>query len=212
MTVALAPRPLIISDCDEVLLYMVAPFRTWLAQTQGVIFHMNGNDFANALRYEASNELVEMREVWRLLNLFFDTEMPSQTPIPGAVEAINQLAAHAQIVVLTNLQDHRADMRQAQLASHGIDVRVFTNQGPKGPAIRAILDEYQPSKAIFIDDLAQHIQSAAELTPEVTRLHLCGEPLLSPHITCAHIAGHAAARIDSWSAALPWLLTQITSP
>jgi hypothetical protein len=209
MTTTSSSRPLIISDCDEVLLYMVSPFRTWLAKTQGVIFSMNGNDFANALRYEASNELVDMRDVWRLLNLFFDTEMPSQTPIPGAVEAINQLASHAEIVVLTNLQDHRAETRKAQLAAHGIDVRVFTNQGPKGPAIRAILNEYQPSKAIFIDDLAQHIQSAAEITPEVTRLHLCGEPLLSPHIVCAHTSGHAAARIDNWPTALPWLLTQL---
>ena len=43
-------RPLIISDCDEVLLYMVSPFRDWLAETQGVEFRMEGNDFSQALR------------------------------------------------------------------------------------------------------------------------------------------------------------------
>ena len=49
-------RPLIISDCDEVLLYMVSPFRDWLAETQGVEFRMEGNDFAKALRWQESGE------------------------------------------------------------------------------------------------------------------------------------------------------------
>ena len=49
----------------------------------------------------------------------------------------------------------------------------------------------------------------AEIAPQVTRLHLCGEPLLAPHIACAHKAGHAHARIDDWASALPWLLERI---
>ena len=51
--------------------------------------------------------------------------------------------------------------------------------------------------------------SAAELVPELDRLHLCGEPTLAPHITCAFKAGHAHARIDTWDHALPWLLNRI---
>ena len=84
-----------------------------------------------------------------------------------------------------------------------------TNQGPKGPALQAILEEFAPSKAIFIDDLPQHHQSAAETVPGVSRLHLCGEPMIAPHIDCAHIAGHAHARIDRWEDALPWLLEEL---
>jgi hypothetical protein len=38
---------------------------------------------------------------------------------------------------------------------------------------------------------------------------LCGEPLLAPHIACAHKAGHAHARIDDWQTALPWLLERL---
>ena len=205
-------RPLIISDCDEVLLYMIAPFRDWLAEQHGVIFNMVGNDFVNALRYADSNEIVDKKETWRLLNLFFDNEMHRQSPIPGAVSSILQLADHADVVVLTNLLDHRQQIRTRQLADYGMPLRVFTNQGPKGPALKAILEEYQPSRAIFIDDLAQHHDSAAEVTPELTRLHLCGEPLLAPHIPCAHQAGHAHARIDDWASALPWLLARLNEP
>jgi hypothetical protein len=205
-------RPLVISDCDEVLLHMVAPFRDWLGEAHGIDFSMVGADFANALRYRASGELVEGPDAWRLLNLFFDGEMHRQRPIEGAVEAARRLADHADFVVLTNLPDHRQEARSRQLRAAGIEARVFTNQGPKGPAIAAILDEYRPSTAIFIDDLPQHHGSVSETAPHVARLHLCGEPLIAPHIACAFAAGHAHARIDRWESALPWLLERLEKP
>ena len=202
-------RPLVVCDCDEVLLHMVAPFRDWLAETQGVIFAMTSNNFGEAMRWEASGEPVEPAEIWRLLREFFETEMHRQTPIAGAVEAMERLAERADVVVLTNLLDAHRDSRQAQLDTHGIAARVFTNQGPKGPALQAIIDEYRPSHTWFVDDLPQHHQSARETVGDVTTLHLCGEPMLAPHIACAHEAGHADARIDSWAEALPWLLAQL---
>lgn len=201
-------RPLVISDCDEVLLHMVAPYKEWLAECHGIDFTMRDNDFGKAMRH-ADGRPVEPTEIWRLLNLFFDTEMYRQHPIAGAVEAINAMADHADVVILTNLGDDRREARTRQLADHGIHARVFTNTGPKGPALRAILDEYRPSRAIFIDDLPQHHASVFEVAPDVRRLHLCGEPLLAPHITCAHQAGHAHARIDAWAQALPWVMAHI---
>lgn len=202
-------RPLIISDCDEVLLHMIVPFGEWLEESQPVSFKLIGNDFSKAIRDKQSGEPVEPAEIWRLLNLFFDNEMHRQSPIAGAVGAINQLADRADVVILTNLADKHNESRREQLRAHGIDFPVFTNQGPKGPAIQAILDKYQPSRAVFIDDLAQHHGSAAEMVPHIDRLHLCGEPSLAPHITCGFQAGHAHARIDTWEHALPWLLSRI---
>lgn len=202
-------RPLVISDCDEVLLYMVAPFRDWLAAQHGVVFDMGRGEFGQAMKHQGIGEPIEQEEVWRLLNLFFDGEMHRQSPVVGALAAIAALREHADVVVLTNLLDHRQEARRRQLAEHGLDLRVFTNQGPKGPALQAILDEYRPSRAIFIDDLAQHHGSVAELAPEVGRLHLCAEPMLAPYIACAHKAGHAHARIDDWEKALPWLLDRL---
>ena len=35
-------KPLIITDCDEVLLHMVAPFRDWLGEAHGIDFSMEG--------------------------------------------------------------------------------------------------------------------------------------------------------------------------
>jgi len=204
-------RPLIISDCDEVLLYMVSHFKDWLEEGQGVNFNLVGNDFGESMRWQESGEVVEPADVWRFLRGFFDTEMGRQNPIPGAVEGINALGEHADVVILTNLTDRHRDMRAAQLANHGIHARVFTNQGPKGPALKAIMDEFNPSRAVFIDDLAQHHKSAADNVPHLRRLHLCGEPMLAGRIACAHKAGDAHARIDDWAEALPWLLGEVSN-
>ena len=202
-------RPLIISDCDEVLLHMVAHFRDWLSEETEYDFLMEGADFSTAMRHRATGEPAAQEDIWRNLGLFFDTQMDRQLPIAGAMEGINTLAEQGDVVILTNLVDKRQEQRRRQLEGHGLNARVFTNQGPKGPALQRIIEEYRPSKAIFIDDLPQHHHSARETIPDITTLHLCGEPLLAPHIDCAHKAGHADARIDNWDEALPWLLAQL---
>ncbi|QWC56951.1 HAD family hydrolase [Erythrobacter sp. 3-20A1M] len=209
MSASSAKRPLVICDCDEVLLHMVSHFRDWLAETQAIEFRMQGNDFAHAMRWQETGELVEQPEIWRLLGRFFDTEMDRQDPIPGALEAIAEISRHAEVVILTNLLDERRESRVEQLRKFGLEVEVYTNQGPKGPAIADIIERHAPGKTIFIDDLAQHHGSAAETVPDVIRLHLCGEPSLAPHIACGKEAGHAHARIDSWDEALPWILEQL---
>jgi hypothetical protein len=202
-------RPLVISDCDEVLLHMVAPFKQWLEESQGVRFELKGNNFATAMKWADSGETLAQEDIWKFLGGFFDTEMHRQMPIDGAVNGINRVAEAADVVILTNLNDDRQAKRTTQLAEVGINARVFTNQGPKGPALQAILDEFRPSKAIFIDDLPQHHHSASETVPGISRLHMCGEPMIADHIDCAHKAGHAHARIDRWDEALPWLLEEL---
>ncbi|MBL4792344.1 HAD family hydrolase [Citromicrobium bathyomarinum] len=204
-------RPLVITDCDEVLLRMVAHFREWLGEAHDIDFAFQ-SDFARALTRREDGAVVEQKEIWRLLNAFFDSEMDRQDPVEGALEAYGQLAEKADVVVLTNLLDHRQEDRARQLARHGIDAKVYTNQGPKGAAIARIVEEYGPRRTVFIDDLSQHHNSARELAPDTLRLHLCGEPDLAPHIACGAKAGDAHARIDRWDEALPWILENLEKP
>lgn len=199
-------RPLVITDCDEVLLHMVRHFRDWLGDEHEVDFLLNGDPFVQSFRRRDSNEVVGEAQMWEYLNLFFDNQMDQQTVIPGAVAAIAELQRDADLVVLTNLLDHRNEARTRQLQSLGINARVYTNQGPKGGALARIVTEHDPARVVFIDDIAKHHASVMETLPEVYRLHFCGEPAIAPHIPCAHSAGHAHARIDTWDAALPWLL------
>lgn len=202
-------RPLIITDCDEVLLRMVVHFRDWLGEAHDVELDLT-RGFAEGMRRRGADKAMEVADMWRLLDGFFETEMHRQDPVPGSVEAMARLADHAEVVVLTNLPDKRQAARVRQLQELGIDVPIYTNQGPKGPALQRILDERGTDRpAFFIDDLAIHIGSVAEVAPQVARLHFVGEPGVAPHTTCAFEAGHAHARIDDWAGAVPWLLQRM---
>lgn len=200
-------RPLIISDCDEVLLYMVVPFRNWVGSAHDINFSLDDHDFSRALTYRHDGSLVEPAKVWHLLGGFFDAAMDQQPAIPGAVAALTQLSEMADIAILTNLQDHRAEARSAQLKAAGINAPVFTNQGPKGEALARIKAEYQPSVTVFIDDMSGHHESVNEIAPDVWRLHMIGEPLMARHFDPAPFAH---ARIDHWDAAHIWIEEKLT--
>lgn len=209
-------RPLVITDCDEVLLRMIVHFRDWLDEAHDVVFD-TARGFGDSMRRRGLEAPLPADEVWALLNGFFDSQMHRQDEVPGAVAAIAALKDHADVVVLTNLHDFRREARGAQLAALGFDCPIYTNQGPKGPALQRILAEHgagdgagDGTRAVFfIDDLVQHHGSVAESAPHVTRLHFVGEPAIAPHIDCAFRAGHAHARIDDWQQALPWILERI---
>lgn len=199
-------RPLIITDCDEVLLHMVVPFREWLDEHHDVHFDMRERGFAEALRHKDSGVPLERALVWKLLTGFFDTEMVRQMPISGAVEAVGRLSRIADIVVLTNIGERHHQQRVEQLATHGLHHPVQWNSGPKGPPLAAIIAERQPSVALFIDDLAEHHQSVAAEAPGVWRLHMVGEPEIAADVPAARFAH---ARIDQWTAAERWIAERI---
>lgn len=195
-------RPLIITDCDEVLLHMVVPFREWLDETHRVHFNFRGHDFTEALRHKDSGELIAREQVWELLIAFFDTEMARQKPISGAMAALGRLSERADIVVLTNIGERHHQARIEQLAAHGLHAPVFWNHGAKGGPLARIVAERQPSVALFIDDLAEHHGSVSRHAPHVWRLHMVGEPELAAQ---APPAPDAHARIDTWAAAEQWI-------
>ncbi|CAN5430806.1 hypothetical protein BH10PSE12_BH10PSE12_37900 [soil metagenome] len=199
-------RPLIITDCDEVLLHMVVPFRAWLSEKHDVHFDMRGQNFTDALRHKSSGIPLERELIWTLLSGFFDTEMHRQQPIVGAVEALARLSRVADIEVLTNIGERAHLGRIAQLRAVGIDHPVHWNQGGKGPPLAAIVADRRPSVAFFIDDLGFHHGSVAEHAPDVWRLHMVGEPEIAGEVPPAP-AAHA--RIDDWAAAEDWIVQRI---
>jgi hypothetical protein len=194
-------RPLLITDCDEVLLHMLSHFRTWLDETHDIDFWPENGEFHNAMKRRAGGPPVPPDEMWQMLDGFFATEMHRQTLAPHAREALEEISEVADIVVLTNLGDHCHAGRVAQLAAHGIRHRVLCNQGGKGVPVNRLLDEYDPSVAVFVDDLPVHHNSVAEHAPQVWRLHMIAEPMLK-----IRSAEAAHARIDDWTVAKRWIL------
>jgi len=193
-------RPLLICDCDEVLLHMVRHFGTWLRERHDVHFaHETGSFVAMT---HADGTPVEHARIWEMLDLFFPAEMERQTLVPGAAEALAAIGAAADIVILTNLGDHCRDHRIAQLARHGIRHRVETNQGGKGGPVARLVAEYGNPVTVFVDDLGQHHESVARHAPTVHRLHLVAEPAMAPQVPPAPFAH---ARIDDWRDAHVWI-------
>lgn len=199
-------RPLLITDCDEVLLHMASHFGAWLAETHDIDFHLDRHDFVQALRRRPDGAPVPHDEVWPLLDGFFATEMHRQTLVPHAREALGRIGEVADIVILTNLGDHCHESRVAQLDAVGIRHRVLCNQGGKGKPVADLLAEYAPAAAVFVDDLPQHHESVARYAPDVWRLHMVAEPKLAPHIPPAP---DAHARIDDWAVAVDWVLERL---
>ena len=160
-------RPLVITDCDEVLMHMVVPFARWVDEEHGVLFRMEDASFAGALKRKECGTPLEAAEVWPLLDGFFRTEMGRQTAIPGALAAMAAIGEVADIIVLTNVgPDHQA-ARGAQLAALGFHAPVIGSRGGKGEPVRALIEEYRPPVAVFIDDLPNHHHSVAVEAPEV---------------------------------------------
>jgi ribonucleotide monophosphatase NagD (HAD superfamily) len=140
--------------------------------------------------------------MWALLDGFFPGEMSRQTLVPGAREALAEIAQVADIVVLTNLNDHCRDARIAQLTAHGIAHRVETNQGGKGDPVARLVAEHGATATVFVDDLAVHHESVAKHAPQVWRLHMIAEPKAAAVMATAP---HAHERIDRWDEAVTWI-------
>jgi len=199
-------RPLVITDCDEVLMHMVVPFAEWVDAEHGVIFRIEDASFANALKRKECGTPLEAAEVWPLLDGFFRKEMTRQYPIAGALAAMAAIGAEADIVVLTNVGPEHQQARIEQLALHDFHAPVIGSRGGKGEPVRRLIEQYQPSVAVFIDDLAGHHQSVAHEAPDVWRLHLVGEPAIADKIAPSP---YAHARIDDWTPARDWILARL---
>jgi hypothetical protein len=198
-------RPLLISDCDDVLLHFAPHFAEWVAEAHGLTFLLDAPGFAGALR-DADGAPVARERVWPLLDQFFDNEMHRQHLVAGALDALRVIAAEAHIVILTNIGDQYRANRIAQLEKFEIRHRVLCNQGGKGRPVLELIEAMRPSAAVFVDDLAVHHESVAKHAPEVARLQMIAEPRLA---AITPPAPFADARIDDWAEALPWILSRL---
>ena len=200
-------RPLLITDCDEVLLHMVSHFAEWLEAEHDVRFALETGRFNDAMTRVSTGEPLEMDQAWIMLDAFFRGEMHRQTLVPGAVEALGRIGEIADIVILTNLGTEAHPWRVEQLARHGIRHDVICNSGGKGTPVKDIVRKKRPSRTVFVDDLPMHHASVAKHAPGVWRLHMIAEPRVAGAVPKAE---YAHARIDDWPSASDWILERFT--
>ncbi len=199
-------RPLVITDCDEVLMHMVVPFAQWVDEAHGVLFRIEDASFAGALKRKECGTPLEAAEVWPLLDGFFTSEMTRQYPIPGALAAMAEIARHADIVVLTNVGPEHQQRRIDQLALHDFHAPVIGSRGGKGEPVRRLIEERQPRS-----------RSSSTTSAGITRRWRRKRPTCGGSIWSASPrsrgkiapAKHAHARIDDWTEAKDWILARL---
>jgi len=195
-------RPLLICDCDEVLLHFASPFRDYLDEVHALELRFDSFALGGNIRHRATGALADDLHMPALLDHFFETRMSHQPLVDGVAEAIAHLQSLADIIVLTNIEDHHQAGRVAQLAALGLPFEVQSNQGPKGPAVAALVKGRPLNSVVFVDDMPPHHRSVAKHAPEVHRLHMVAEPMLRDLVPAA---SEAHARIDTWPHARTWI-------
>jgi hypothetical protein len=192
-------RPLLILDCDEVILQFAAPFRAWLRDAHDLDLRFDSFALVGNIRRIADGTPIGMEEFPPLLDGFFAGGQHLQQPAPGALAAIGALSQAMDVAVLTNIPEAYRDIRQAILKDFGLDVPVHANDGPKGRFVKDLADG---RPAVFVDDLPPHHSSVAKHAVHVGRLHMVADPQLR---TLIPAAPDAHARIDSWDEAEGWI-------
>lgn len=192
-------RPILILDCDGVLMHFIQPFSDWLGERHGLELRMSS--FALTGNVLRDGNPIEHAEFRPLLDQFFDEGQERQSLLPGVKDALDDLKRRADIVILTNIEARHRETRIKVLAREGLDVPVQPN-GEGVPKGRAIAELAAGRRAVFVDDLPPHHASAAKHAPHVGRLHLVGEASVQQVIPAAP---EAHARIDDWPAAHAWI-------
>ena len=195
-------RPLLISDCDEVLLLFAQPFAQYLDRDHGITLTMDS--FALSGNARRGGVPIDAAEFPGLLTGFFAGAQGTQPAVPGAVDALHRLSAVADIVVLTNIDQEHHGARRDVLDALGLPYPLQCNGGGKGRPV-AELAAGRPA-VVFVDDLPPNHSSVAKHAPAVWRLHMVADPSLRalvPDTPDVH------ARIDTWADAESWISARL---
>ncbi|HEX2592197.1 MAG TPA: hypothetical protein VHL34_11915 [Rhizomicrobium sp.] len=187
-----ADRPLLILDADEVILKFVDGFDRFLRARDLFIDLTSYRLHGNVKRLDDRSPVLDV-EVTALLDEF-RADLDSLLMVEGAREVLNAFSPVMQIVVLSNVVPAQAEARLRNFAAHGFDFPLVTNSGSKGDAVRKLASR-GGSPAFFVDDIPQHLASAAKYAPEVYRIHMIGDERLKPLLPAAE---DAHLRADTW--------------
>ncbi|RMF08084.1 MAG: hypothetical protein D6763_10780 [Alphaproteobacteria bacterium] len=187
------PRPLVVSDADEVLVRFAEPLERFLSERDLYLdivdYRLVGN-----IRRQSDHSPVDQDTVFGLIDDFFEKRVDHLPLVDGAVEALESLARHADVVILTNVPNAYRDRRIQAFQSLGLNFPVVANSGLKGGAVRVLAD-LAAGPVAFVDDIDRHIADVATTVPDSYRIHFVADPRLAA--VCER-APHSHHRSDCW--------------
>lgn len=180
-------RPLLAVDADEVMVVFAEHLGRYM---ESVGWRLDLTDYRldGAITEIATGRAAAREEGWALIEGFFRAETRRQQAVAGAPEGLAEIAAHMQVVVLTNAPRFAREDRIANLAGLGMEYPVIVNEGGKGRVLNALAERVR-APAVFIDDAPNQLESAARHAPDVRRLHFVGSDYVRRVATKAE-AGH----------------------
>lgn len=185
-------RPLVVVDVDEVLGLFIKGFGDFLG-LEGLDFRLERYGlFQNIFRPGAAEPIAEA-DAKALYDAWFRTRCGELEPAPGAIEALNRLSRHAEIVILSNAPAEAEALRIAWLRKHGLPHPLILNNGPKGP-MTAGLTRQSRGRSAFIDDILSNLDSVAEHSPQTATFQHVADKRLQPLAP----RSDRHRRIDDW--------------
>ena len=202
-------RPLVVTDADGVLLCFTGGFERWLAE-RGLSLDLTSYRLEGAIRRMDDKSPILLVETKALVEEYRE-DLDYLDEVEGACDALAELARHASIVVLSNVNHTQAVARMRNFKALGIDYPLIANDSgggylaDKGKAVRA-LAAHARARTFFIDDIPVNLTAVAKDAPEVTLIHLVeSEPLRQLLGTGFH--AHCYAK--DWVAAKQFILEQL---
>lgn len=188
-------RPLVLVDVDEVLGLFMQGFGDFLAEHHGLEMRIDRFALFQNIYRPGETEHLDLTEGQRLFQDFFGGHCHEIEPAPGAVAALNRLAAHAEILILSNAPAQAEQLRTDWLAKHGMKHPLILNSGPKGPIASGLIAQ-TPHPTAFIDDLLPNLDSVADHAPATATFQHVADLRLRPYAP----RSERHPRIDDWAA------------
>ncbi|MFZ2468691.1 MAG: hypothetical protein WAW54_09885 [Parvibaculum sedimenti] len=170
-------KPIIVSDCDEVLMQFIAGLELYL-ETQGLWLDLQSFALTGNIKRRDTGEALPASEMPALMQGFFASSTHSLIPVPGAAKALTALSNRAQVVVLTNVPFSEKETRVRNLAAHGMAYPVIANKGLKGGAVKR-LAEIVEAPVVFLDDIPHNLASVAAAHAPTHRVHFIADQRLA---------------------------------
>ncbi|MEW5684390.1 MAG: hypothetical protein AB1942_05695 [Pseudomonadota bacterium] len=185
-------RPLVLIDVDEVLGLFMQGFGDYVA-TQGLEMRIDRFALFQNIYRPGESQHLDIAEGKKLFDAFFAGHCHNLEPAPGAIAALNRLAPHAEILILSNAPADAEQLRTEWLRKHGLEHPLVLNSGPKGP-IAAGLTGQTPHRTAFVDDLLSNLDSVADHSPATATFQYVADLRLRDYAP----RSDRHRRIDDW--------------
>lgn len=202
-------RPLVVTDADGVLLRFTGGFEHWLTE-RGLFLELTSYRLEGAIRRADDKSSLLHVECLALVEEF-RADLDWLEAVEGGCEALAELAQHASIVVLSNVNHNQAVARWRNFQSLGLDYPLIANDcgggylADKGQAVKA-LAAHARAKTFFIDDIPHNLAAVAKDAPDVALVHLVeSEPLRQ--LLGSGFHAHCYAR--NWAQAKEFILKEL---